>query len=798
MDTILQRISIDLSLQQWRIEAAVKLLDGGATVPFIAGYRKEATGGLTGAELRAVQERLRQLRELEARMQAVLQSIAEQGRLTPEVEQAVRQAEDKTRLEDLFLPLKSRRRSRGSVARDAGLEPLACSLLSDPLRNPEQEAVAYVDPSRGVPDVTAALDGARWILMERMSEDADLVRELRAYVWDKGKLQSRVVPGKEQSGGKFSDYFSATEPIKRIPSHRALALFRGRKEGMLRLNVSLEDTEPTTAVGEQPDAPEPEGGRRPLEAAVRRSPGYGEQQIAARYGICNEGREADHWLQETVRLAWKVKILPRLQADAEHRLREEAESDAISLFARNLRDLLLGAPAGARVTMGIDPGLRTGVKVAVVDPGGAVLETCTVHPHQPRNEWDQAIETLAELVRRHAVELIGIGNGTASRETDRLVSQMFRRHPDLHVHKIMVSEAGTSVYASSKVGARELPGLETSARGSVSIARRLQDPLAELVKIEPRGIGVGQYQHDVNQAHLSRALDAVVEDCVSAVGASLNHVSAPVLARMPGLNHRIAENIVAYRNQNGPFVNRQQLLQVPRVSELAYQQAVAFLNITEGDNPLDATRVHPESYQVVARICEATGRTAQGLFGDVSLLRTLAPQDLVTDEAGTATVADILLQLERPARDPRPEFRMPEFCEGIEELADLKQDMVLEGIVTNVASFGAFVDIGVHQDGLVHVSQLANRFVKDPREVVKAGDIVRVKVMEVDAERRRVSLSMRLPETRAAQRSEVHRRPRAAQSSAQRPSPPPARPKIPQPAAATAMAAAFAKLRHKG
>jgi protein Tex len=798
MDTICHRIATELSVASSRVEAAVRLLDDGATVPFIARYRKEATYSLTDTELRVIEERLGYLRELDARRAVVLHSITEQEKLTPELEQAINAAATKTQLEDLYLPYKPKRRSRGSVAREAGLEPLAFNLLNDPTRAPDEEAAAYADPDKGVADVAAALDGARWILMETFAEDPELVGRLREYVWENGRLQSRVVPGKEQSGAKFSDYFAAIEPMVRIPSHRALALFRGRKEGILRLNVALDEPgaevhAPSPAADDNGDATTEPG---PRTETAPRTPSFGELCIADRYGIRDEGRPADLWLLETVRLAWKVKILPRMQAEAEHRLREQAEAEAIKVFGRNLRDLLLAAPAGGRRTMGLDPGLRTGVKVAVVDETGQLQETATIYPHQPRNEWEQAIETLAELVRKHDVELISIGNGTASRETDRLVAQLIRQHPGLGVNKIVVSEAGASVYSASKLAARELSGLDVTLRGAVSIARRLQDPLAELVKIEPKAIGVGQYQHDVNQAHLARTLEAVVEDGVNMVGADLNTASVSLLARVSGLNHRLAENIVAFRNQQGPFRNRRDLQLVPRLGEKTFELAAGFLRIVDGENLLDASAVHPEAYPVVERISEKTGREPAALIGDNTLLRDLSPEDFVDDRFGVPTVRDILLELEKPGRDPRPEFKMPTFMEGVEELSDLQPDMVLEGVVTNVANFGAFVDIGVHQDGLVHVSQLANRFVKDPRDVVKAGDIVKVRVLEVDLQRKRISLSMRLPDVKPAAVTEPPpRRQRQPAPPAARPQPLPKVSKAP--VVGTAMAAAFAKLRRE-
>jgi uncharacterized protein len=718
MKSIARRIAAEINAAEQQVAAAVTLLDEGATVPFIARYRKEVTGGLDDTQLRLLDERLRYLRELEERRETILQSVAEQGKLSAELEHVLRNAETKTRLEDLYLPYRPKRRTRAQIAREAGLEPLAQALLDDPSVSPEERAVAFVDADRGVADGKTALDGARQILMERFAEEADLVGDLRDYVWRKGILRATVAEGKESEGAKFRDYFDYTEPLRRIPSHRALALFRGRNEGILNVELLVD-----------PDAE----GVPPCQ-----------QRIARHFAIADRGRPADPWLLETVHWAWKAKISLHLETELMARLRGEAEAEAIRVFSHNLHDLLLAAPAGHRAIMGLDPGLRTGVKVAVVDATGRVVETATIYPHVPRRAWDESIAALAALAGRHAVDLVSIGNGTAARETDRLVLELMRRHPELGLQRLVVSEAGASVYSASELAAKEFPGLDVSLRGAVSIARRLQDPLAELVKIDPKAIGVGQYQHDVNQVRLARALDAQVEDCVNAVGVDLNTASAPLLERVSGLSKTHAENIVATRDTEGAFRCREALLKVPRIGPKTFEQAAGFLRITGGENPLDASAVHPEAYPVVERIIERTGRTIREIIGDAAFLRTLDPADLVDARFGLPTVADIIAELEKPGRDPRPEFRAAAFKEGVEELSDLEAGMVLEGCVTNVTNFGAFVDIGVHQDGLVHISAMADHYVKDPREVVKAGDVVRVKVMAVDAERRRIALTMRL------------------------------------------------------
>ncbi|MBA8885093.1 Tex family protein [Dokdonella fugitiva] len=720
MLSIEQRIAADIAAQPAQVKAAVELLDGGATVPFIARYRKEATGGLDDTQLRLLEERLGYLRELEDRRAAILASIEEQGKLDDVLRAQILEADTKARLEDLYLPYKPKRRTKAQIAREAGLEPLALGLREDPTIAPEVRAAAYVDAGKGVPDVKAALDGARQILMETFAEDATLVGGLRAWIWDKGQIRAKVVEGKENEGAKFRDYFDHAEPIAKIPSHRLLALMRARNEGVLALELA------PTAEAEQGHA----------EAEAR---------VAAHAGIAARGRAADAWLLETCRLAWRVKLHLSLTLDLFSRAREAAEEEAIRVFGDNLKDLLLAAPAGPKAVMGLDPGIRTGVKVAVVDATGKLLATTTVYPHEPRRQWNESIAELGALCLKHGVELIAIGNGTASRETDKLAGEMIRKLGErAKIAKIVVSEAGASVYSASETAAKEFPTLDVSLRGAVSIARRLQDPLAELVKIEPKAIGVGQYQHDVNQARLARALDAKVEDCVNAVGVDVNTASAPLLARVAGLSGSVAENIVKYRDEHGAFATRMALKKVPRLGDKAFEQAAGFLRIPHGDNPLDAGGVHPEAYPVVERILARCGREVKQVIGDGAFLRSLRAEDYVDERFGVPTVRDIIRELEKPGRDPRPSFVAPAFADGVEDLKDLVVGMVLEGRVTNVAAFGAFVDIGVHQDGLVHVSALSRTFVRDPREAVKAGDIVKVKVMEVDLQRQRIALSMRL------------------------------------------------------
>ncbi|TXH35682.1 MAG: RNA-binding transcriptional accessory protein [Rhodospirillaceae bacterium] len=730
MPSIEARIATELNARDAQVKAAVELLDGGATVPFIARYRKEVTGGLDDIQLRTLDERLRYLRELEERRTAILKSVEEQGKLTPELEKDIRFADNKARLEDLYLPYKPKRRTKAQIAREAGLEPLADLLLGDPTKTPETEAAAFIDAEKGVADTKAALDGAMQILMERFAEDADLIGRLRDFVWENARLVSKVVEGKADAGAKFSDYFDAAEPIAKIPSHRALALFRGQKEEVLTLALVMDEPED----------------RKTLNVA--------ETMIAAKFGISDQKRAADPWLQDVVRWTWRVKAKLHIEIELMTKLRQAAEEEAVRVFAANLKDILMAAPAGGRATLGLDPGIRTGVKVAVIAATGKVLETTTVYPHEPRRDWDQSIAVLAALAHRHKVELVAIGNGTASRETDRLVIDLQKRHPELTLAKIVVSEAGASVYSASEYASKELPELDVSLRGAVSIARRLQDPLAELVKIDPKSIGVGQYQHDVNEFRLARALDAVIEDCVNAVGVEVNTASAKLLARVSGLGESLAQNVVAYRDQNGPFKTRQELLSVSRLGPKAFEQCAGFLRIGEGDDPLDSSSVHPEAYPVVRRILAYTKSDVKALIGDTKVLRSLKPDEFTDEQFGVPTVTDIIKELEKPGRDPRPEFKTATFKDGVEEMTDLQPGMMLEGVVTNVTNFGAFVDIGVHQDGLVHVSALADRFVKDPREVVKSGDVVKVKVLEVDLKRKRISLTMRMADQPGAAKRE--------------------------------------------
>ena len=732
---ITEKIAAELNVAAARIQAAIDLLDDGATVPFVARYRKEATGGLDDTQLRTLAERLQYLRELQERKQTVLSSIEEQGKLTDELRQSIAAVDNKTALEDIYLPYKPKRRTKAQIAREHGLAPLAEALLNQPQLNPEAEAQNYLNEN--VADSKAALDGARAILMEQFAEDATLIGHLRDKLWREGEIHATVLEGQESAGEKFKDYFNHREPIHSMPSHRALAVLRGRNEGILALNLKYQpDDKP---VGEQ---------------------SIYEQLIAEQFGIADNGRPADRWLRDTVRLSWRAKIFLSLELDALNRLKENADQAAISVFAQNLKDLLLAAPAGRLTTIGLDPGIRTGVKVAVVDDTGKLLETATIYPHQPRNDWQGALNTLMHLVKQHNVQLIAIGNGTASRETDKLAGELIRALSDRKLQKIVVSEAGASVYSASALAAKEFPELDVSLRGAVSIARRLQDPLAELVKIDPKSIGVGQYQHDVNQTQLARSLDAVVEDCVNAVGVDVNTASVALLAHISGLNSTLAQNIVTYRDQNGAFANRRALMNVPRLGSKTFEQAAGFLRIQGGDEPLDASAVHPESYPIVAKMLQTTHLRAEELIGNRSALKTLKPSDYIDSHVGLPTINDILAELEKPGRDPRGEFQTATFADGIEDITDLKSGMILEGVVSNVAAFGAFVDIGVHQDGLVHVSALANRYVADPRDVVKAGDVVKVKVVEVDVARKRIALSMRLnDETKpAASRSDRPRR----------------------------------------
>ncbi|MFK0290419.1 Tex family protein [Streptomyces sp. NPDC090442] len=722
LGSIEARIADELGVRERQVKAAVELLDGGSTVPFIARYRKEATEMLDDAQLRSLEERLRYLRELEERRSAVLESVRSQGKLDAALEAQIRGAESKARLEDIYLPFKPKRRTKAQIAREAGLTPLADGLLDDPSVEPAAAAAAFVDADKGVADPAAALEGARAILTERFSEDADLIGELRERMWTRGRVAAKVRAGKEEEeGAKFADYFDFAEPFTELPSHRVLAMLRGEKEEVLDLNLEPED---------------------PAEAAE--GPSSYERSIAHRFAIVDRGRPADKWLQDTVRWAWRTRVQVHLGIDLRLRLRQAAEDEAVRVFAANLRDLLLAAPAGTRATMGLDPGFRTGVKVAVVDATGKVAATETIYPHVPQQKWDAALATLARLAREHRVELIAIGNGTASRETDKLATELIAAQPELKLTKVMVSEAGASVYSASAFASQELPDLDVSLRGAVSIARRLQDPLAELVKIDPKSIGVGQYQHDLAETKLSRSLDAVVEDCVNGVGVDVNTASAPLLARVSGISSGLAENIVTHRDGNGPFRSRKALKDVPRLGPKAYEQCAGFLRIRDGDDPLDASSVHPEAYPVVRRMVKSAGSEVGSLIGNTTVLRSLRPDDFVDDSFGLPTVTDILQELEKPGRDPRPEFRTATFKDGVEKIGDLQSGMVLEGVVTNVAAFGAFVDVGVHQDGLVHVSAMSKNFVKDPRDVVKPGDIVRVKVLDVDIPRKRISLTLRL------------------------------------------------------
>ena len=730
LNSIFETIANELGAKIPQVAAAVGLLDEGATVPFISRYRKEVTGGLDDGQLRTLEERLRYLREMEDRRAAILKSIDEQGKLTDVLKAEILKADTKNRLEDLYLPYKQKRRTKGQIAIEVGLEPLADKLLGDPNLNPEEQAIEFVDAEKGFADVKAVLDGAKYILMERFAENADLLQNLRDFLWKDAQLSVRVMQGKEQEGAKYQDYFEHDEALNKVPSHRALAILRGRNEGILATSLVVGDT------------------------TDRLAPSPCEAMVASFYDIKNENRAADRWLAEVVKWTWRVKLLTHLETELIGRIRESAEDDAIKVFATNLKDLLMAAPAGHKATLGLDPGLRTGCKVAVVDETGKVLDHCAIFPHQPQNQLREAQATLRALCLKHKVALIAIGNGTASRETDRMVGELLKACPEIKAQKIVVSEAGASVYSASELAAKEFPDLDVTIRGAISIARRLQDPLAELVKIEPKAIGVGQYQHDVSQPALARSLDAVVEDCVNAVGVDLNTASAPLLTRVSGLNVTIANNIVQFREENGAYKSRTDLKKVPRLGEKTFEQAAGFLKITNGKNPLDASAVHPESYSVVKNIAEKYGRDVASIIGDVNFLKAVNAADFVSDEVGLPTVKDILSELEKPGRDPRPEFVTAEFKEGVEEIKDLRDDMILEGVVSNVAAFGAFVDIGVHQDGLVHISMMSDQFISDPREVVKAGDVVKVKVMEVDAPRKRIALSMRMSDNAADYQAE--------------------------------------------
>ncbi|NMH81519.1 RNA-binding transcriptional accessory protein, partial [Pseudonocardia xinjiangensis] len=719
--SIQQRIADELGVRPHQVTAAVDLLDGGATVPFVARYRKEATGALDDTQLRTLEERLRYLRELEERRTVVLDEIRKQGKLDEALEARIMAAESKARLEDIYLPYKPKRRTKAMIAREAGLEPLADTLLADPTQDPATVAAGFVNEQ--VADVAAALEGARSILVERFAEDADLIGGLRERMWSRGRLVTKVREGKETEGAKFADYFDFSEPFTKLPSHRILAAFRGEKEEVLDVALEPED-----------------GSEEPVPGAVT---DY-ERTIAAAFGVSDQGRPADKWLGDAVRWAWRTRILLHLGIDIRVRLRTVAEEGAIGVFATNLRDILLAAPAGSRATMGLDPGVRTGVKVAVVDATGKVVATDVIYPHEPRRDWNGALATLTKLAAAHDVELIAIGNGTASRETEQLARELAAKNPALKLTPVVVSEAGASVYSASAFASAELPGMDVSLRGAVSIARRLQDPLAELVKIDPKSIGVGQYQHDLPESSLSRSLDAVVEDCVNAVGVDVNTASAPLLRRVSGITEGLAAQIVAHRDTNGPFRTRRALADVPRLGPKAFEQCAGFLRIRGGDDPLDVSGVHPESYPVVHRILQRAKTDIASLIGNAPKIKSLRPHDFVDATFGLPTVTDILAELEKPGRDPRPEFRTATFAEGIHKISDLRPGMLLEGQVTNVAAFGAFVDVGVHQDGLVHVSAMSKQFVSDPRDVVKSGDVVRVKVLEVDEARKRISLTLRL------------------------------------------------------
>ena len=771
---IARTIAEEIGAQTAQALAAIALLDEGASVPFIARYRKEVTGGLDDTQLRNLETRLTYLRELEDRRATVLASIEEQGKLTDELRVEIEAADSKARLEDLYLPYKPKRRTRAQIAREAGLEPLADGLLADPSHTPEIFAASFIDTDKGVADAKAALDGARAILMERWGEDPALVGELRNWLGDVGVIRARVAEGKQEAGAKYRDYFEHSELLAKIPSHRLLALFRARKEEILYLDLD--------------PGKDAEAGHL-----------YGDGRVALHAGISDRGRAADRWLLDSARMTWRAKLHLHLLLDLFSQAREKAEAEAIAIFGDNLKDLLLAAPAGARTVMGLDPGIRTGVKVVVVDRTGKLVANDTIYPHEPRKQWDQSLHALGKLCVQHGVELIAIGNGTASRETDKLAGEVIAKHPELKLQKIVVSEAGASVYSASELAAKEFPDLDVSLRGAVSIARRLQDPLAELVKIEPKAIGVGQYQHDVDPYRMARALDARVEDCVNAVGVHVNTASAALLSRVSGLSASVAENIVLHRDQHGPFKRRKELLKVPRLGEKTFEQCAGFLRIADGDEPLDASSVHPEAYPVVERIVKDSGRAVKQVIGDTGYLRGLKPESFTDDKFGVPTVRDILKELEKPGRDPRPEFKAARFAEGVEELKHLRVGMILEGVVTNVAAFGAFVDIGVHQDGLVHISALSDSYVKDPRDVVKAGDIVKVRVLEVDIPRKRIALTRRLEDVPVAKPPQDNSRRDAGPQRSARPDQhrKPVAPiiKPQQPPANNALAAAFARAK---
>ncbi len=769
------RIALELGVRPAQVNAAIALLDEGATVPFISRYRKEATDGLDDTQLRNLEERLTYLRDLEERRTAILASIEEQGKLTPELKAEICDAETKQRLEDLYLPYKQKRRTKAQIAREAGIEPLALGLLEDPNLTPDDEAEKFINADAGFADTKAVLDGARQILMEKFAEDAELLGQLREYLKAHGLLRSTVVEGKETEGAKFRDWFDFAEPIASMPSHRALALLRGRNEGFLSVALVLD-----SELNEDAAKPGPQLTQNPCE-----------QRIAVRFGIKPQNRPADKWLSDTVRWTWKVKVYTHLELELVNELRERAEEEAIRIFGKNLKDLLLAAPAGQHVTMGIDPGIRTGCKIAIVDATGKMLDHATIYPHEPRCDWDGSIATIGRLAAKHQVSLVAIGNGTASRETDKLVQDVMKRYPEARLQKIVVSEAGASVYSASEFAAKEFPDLDVSIRGAVSIARRLQDPLAELVKIDPKSIGVGQYQHDVSQTKLARNLDAVVEDCVNAVGVDVNTASVPLLSRISGLSAGLAANIVSYRDANGAFGSREALKKVPRLGDKTFEQAAGFLRVPNGDNPLDSSSVHPEAYPVVEKIIVELKKPIKEILGDSRALKGLNPSKYTDERFGLPTVQDIFKELEKPGRDPRPEFKTATFAEGVEKVSDLRPGMILEGVVTNVAAFGAFIDIGVHQDGLVHVSALSNTFVKDPHEVVKAGQIVKVKVLEVDLPRQRIALTMRMGDEPSQGKRHDNAPAGRGNASAGR-----AQPRSTGSApAGNAMAAAFSKLR---
>lgn len=758
MSDITDRLAAELNVKAGQVAAAVDLLGEGATVPFIARYRKEKTGGLDDTQLRQLETRLDYLRQLEKRREAILKAIGEQGKLTPEIERQIGAAPDKVTLEDLYAPFKQKRRTKAQIAREAGLEPLIDAVLADPTRDPATAANNFINAEAGIADTKAALDGARAILVERIVENATLVGELRTWLWSAGKVTSKVAKGREGAGAKFSDYFDFAQDVRQIPSHRALALLRGRNEEVLSLALDVE----------------PPADAKALHPAVLK--------IMVATGIADRGRAADGWLIDGAKVAWKARLHPSLTTGLLTRLKEAADTAAIEVFQSNLKDLLLAAPAGARTTMGLDPGIRTGVKVAVVDRTGKLLDTATIYPHEPRNDWSGALATLAALCTKHHVDLIAIGNGTASRETDKLAGDLIKQLSGQSLTKIMVSEAGASIYSASELAALEFPDLDVSLRGAVSIARRLQDPLAELVKIEPKAIGVGQYQHDVNQGELARSLSAAVEDCVNAVGVDINTASAPLLTHIAGLNATIAQNIVAYRNEHGAFKKRTEIKKVAQLGAKAFEQSAGFLRIMDGANLLDSSAVHPEAYQVVERMAKANGRPLKTMIGDGAFLRSLRPEQYADDRFGVPTITDILAELEKPGRDPRPEFSTATFADGVEQISDLKPGMRLEGVVTNVTAFGAFVDVGVHQDGLVHISEMADRFVNDPREIVKAGDVVKVRVKSVDVERKRIGLTMKSGKVEKDTPSQAPTRSSGARQQ-----------RVPSPPAESALAAALRK-----